>query len=244
MSTNEYYRMFTDLSRYDPEVAANPEFYEILLRIEASENLPSERYVVDLLEALGSRGREILVVQVDLVLPYAACVIIGILGSVGEASMVVLLVDRWVIGLPNALRISRDPNNLLSYHLYRPSKLQDIVVILRLDEEMSTTIRATPLPTPQDSSSTLRILSIRVGILSIRKDLCLISNIQSEDLSGIKGDSPSRERLLLVVDDLRGSRVSRGRDVVFMPTQVAVDDSRTRHVSITCHCKMPRIIQI
>ncbi|KAM1451874.1 hypothetical protein ACFX2I_038930 [Malus domestica] len=70
MSTNEYYRMFTDLSRYDPEVAANPvemlrrfslgtnkkwrsiatsthcvsyqEFYEILLRIEASENLPSE----------------------------------------------------------------------------------------------------------------------------------------------------------------------------------------------------------
>ncbi|KAM1000306.1 hypothetical protein ACFX2A_007070 [Malus domestica] len=70
MSANEYYRMFTDLSRYDPEVAANPvemfrrfslgikkkwrsiatsthyasyqEFYEILLRIEASENMPSE----------------------------------------------------------------------------------------------------------------------------------------------------------------------------------------------------------
>ncbi|KAM2474101.1 hypothetical protein PS1_006852 [Malus domestica] len=70
MSANEYYRMFTDLSRYNPEVAANPvemlccfnlgtkkkwrsiatsthcafyqEFYEILLRIEASENMPSE----------------------------------------------------------------------------------------------------------------------------------------------------------------------------------------------------------
>ncbi|KAM1007093.1 hypothetical protein ACFX2A_003786 [Malus domestica] len=70
MSANEYYRMFTDLSRYDPEVAANPvdilrrfslgtkknlcsiststhyasyqEFYEILLRFEASENMPSE----------------------------------------------------------------------------------------------------------------------------------------------------------------------------------------------------------
>ena len=70
MSANEYYRMFTDLSRYDPEVAANPvemlrcfrlgtknkwrsiatsthcasyqEFYEILLRIEASKNMPSE----------------------------------------------------------------------------------------------------------------------------------------------------------------------------------------------------------
>ncbi|XP_070667910.1 uncharacterized protein [Malus domestica] len=70
MLTNEYYRRFTDLSRYDPEVAANPvemlhrfklgtkkkwcsiatstlcatyqEFYEVLLRIEDSENMPSE----------------------------------------------------------------------------------------------------------------------------------------------------------------------------------------------------------
>ncbi|KAM2138018.1 hypothetical protein ACFX1Q_010126 [Malus domestica] len=42
MSANEYYRMFTDLSRYDLEVAANPEFYEILLRIEALESMPSE----------------------------------------------------------------------------------------------------------------------------------------------------------------------------------------------------------
>ncbi|KAM2349935.1 hypothetical protein ACFX1X_013384 [Malus domestica] len=70
MSANEYYRMFTDPSRYDPEVAANlvkmlhrfslgtkkkwrsiatsthcasyQKFYEILLRIEASENMPSE----------------------------------------------------------------------------------------------------------------------------------------------------------------------------------------------------------
>ncbi|XP_070672228.1 uncharacterized protein [Malus domestica] len=70
MSANEYYRMFTDLSRYDPEVTANPvemlcrfrlgtkkkwcsivtstscvtyqKFYEILLWIEDSENMPSE----------------------------------------------------------------------------------------------------------------------------------------------------------------------------------------------------------
>ncbi|KAM1467180.1 hypothetical protein ACFX2I_032316 [Malus domestica] len=70
MSANKYYRMFTDLSRYDPEVAANSvemlcrfslgtkkkwrfimtsthyasyqKFYEILLRIEASENMLSE----------------------------------------------------------------------------------------------------------------------------------------------------------------------------------------------------------
>ncbi|KAM2273737.1 hypothetical protein ACFX1S_043632 [Malus domestica] len=70
MMTNEYYKRFTDLSRYHPEVAANPvemlhrfrlgtkkkwrsittstpcatyqEFYVILLRIEDSENIPSE----------------------------------------------------------------------------------------------------------------------------------------------------------------------------------------------------------
>ncbi|XP_068319946.1 uncharacterized protein [Pyrus communis] len=70
LTTNEYYRKFTDLSRYYLEVAANPgemlrrfrlgtkkkwrsmatttpcnsyqEFYKILLRIEDSENMPSE----------------------------------------------------------------------------------------------------------------------------------------------------------------------------------------------------------
>ncbi|XP_068331476.1 uncharacterized protein [Pyrus communis] len=70
LTTNEYYRRFTDLSRYHPDVAGNPakmlrrfrlgtkkkwrsmattthcdtyqEFYEILLRIKDSENMPSE----------------------------------------------------------------------------------------------------------------------------------------------------------------------------------------------------------
>ncbi|XP_068314999.1 uncharacterized protein, partial [Pyrus communis] len=70
MTANEYYRRFTDLSRYHPDVAGNPaemlrrfrlgtkkkwrsmattthcdtyqDFYEILLRIEDSENMPSE----------------------------------------------------------------------------------------------------------------------------------------------------------------------------------------------------------
>ncbi|XP_048428362.1 uncharacterized protein LOC125471720 [Pyrus x bretschneideri] len=42
MSANEYYRKFTDLSRYHPDVAGNPDFYEILLRIEDSENMSSD----------------------------------------------------------------------------------------------------------------------------------------------------------------------------------------------------------
>ncbi|XP_070661474.1 uncharacterized protein [Malus domestica] len=70
LSVNEYYRKFTDLSRYDSDIAANPvemlrrfkrgtkkkwrsmvtiakcttyhEFYEVLLNVEDSENLPSD----------------------------------------------------------------------------------------------------------------------------------------------------------------------------------------------------------
>ncbi|XP_070678057.1 uncharacterized protein [Malus domestica] len=37
MSANDYYRRFADLSPYDPK-----EFYEVILRIEDSENMPSE----------------------------------------------------------------------------------------------------------------------------------------------------------------------------------------------------------
>ncbi|KAM1310233.1 hypothetical protein PS2_006839 [Malus domestica] len=84
MAANEYYRRFTDLSRYHPEVAANPvemlrrfklgtkkkwrfivtstpcatyqEFYEILLRIEDLENMPSENE--DEEEKNGSQRRD------------------------------------------------------------------------------------------------------------------------------------------------------------------------------------------
>ncbi|KAM1482438.1 hypothetical protein ACFXTO_034747 [Malus domestica] len=90
------------------------------------------------------------------------------------------------------LRVSRDPISLLSHHLHRPSKFQDLVAILRLDEEVPTTIRVTPLPTPQDSINILKTLSIRVGTLSIREDLCLISHIQLMDLSSTKGDIPNK----------------------------------------------------
>ncbi|XP_068322080.1 uncharacterized protein [Pyrus communis] len=108
MTANEYYRRFTDLSRYHPDIAANlvemlrrfrlgtkkkwrfmatttpcasyQEFYEILLRIEDSENMPSEseeeekdgnqkkddkakvrEEVVDFLGILDSRDKGILV---------------------------------------------------------------------------------------------------------------------------------------------------------------------------------------
>ncbi|KAM2238035.1 hypothetical protein ACFX1S_013325 [Malus domestica] len=106
--------------------------------------------------------------------------------------MDVILMDRWVIGLLNALIISRDPSSLHSHHLHLPSTLQDLVVILRQDDEVSITTRAMPLPTPQGSSSSiLKILNIKVGTFSTRKDLCLISLIQLEDLVVSRGTAPA-----------------------------------------------------
>ncbi|KAM1683173.1 hypothetical protein ACFXTN_031368 [Malus domestica] len=118
-----------------------------------------------------------------------------------------------------------------------PSKLQDIVVILRLVVEVPLPIRAMPLLILQGSISTLRTLSIR-------EVLCCINHIQPVGLNGTKGDNPSRERLLLAVQDLQGSLVNRDKDVVFMLTEVVVDDNRIRDVFITCHCKMLRTILI
>ncbi|XP_048420043.1 uncharacterized protein LOC125468402 [Pyrus x bretschneideri] len=139
MSANEYYRKFTDLSRYHPEIASNPaemlrrfcigtkkkwrsmststhcdtyqEFYEVLLRVEDSENMPSESDEdekggnqkkddkvpqvrdgeVDLLVVFGARDRGT-VVKVGP--HFAGGVIIGTLASVGGAVVVVSLAGR------------------------------------------------------------------------------------------------------------------------------------------------------
>ncbi|KAM1678573.1 hypothetical protein ACFX1Q_038580 [Malus domestica] len=187
MSANEYYRRFTDLSRYDLEVAANPvemlhrfrlgtkkkwhsiatltpcatyqEFYEVLLRIEDSKNMPNESE--DEEEKNRNQMRD------DK----------GILGNVGEATMHAILVDRWGIGLHIALRISKGPNSLPYHHLHRPNKLQNLVVMLRLVVEVFIIIRATPLLIHQGSTSTHRTLIIRVVTLNIRQVLCHISHI-------------------------------------------------------------------
>ncbi|KAM2408917.1 hypothetical protein ACFX1X_027885 [Malus domestica] len=98
--------------------------------------------VVDFMEALYFRGRGILVVQV---LFYAADVIIGILGSVGKATIDPILVDRWGIGLYIALRISRGPNSLPYHHLHVPSKFQDLVVMSKMVVEVLIIIRTTQL---------------------------------------------------------------------------------------------------
>ncbi|KAM1498635.1 hypothetical protein ACFX10_021445 [Malus domestica] len=145
MSANEYYRMFTDLSRYDPEVAVNPvemfrrfilgtkkkcrsiatsthcasyqEFYEILLRIEASKNMLSEsedeegksggqrrddkekwqafqepRKTQNFKRSGGSSSSFSGGLSTNM--QRRGGVIIGILGSIGDATMDVLLVDK------------------------------------------------------------------------------------------------------------------------------------------------------
>ncbi|KAM2977087.1 hypothetical protein FF2_014069 [Malus domestica] len=130
MIANKYYRRFTDLSRYHLEVATNSiemlrhfrlgsrkkwrsmvttsscatyqEFYDILLQIEDSENMPSES---EKEEKDGNQKKD------------DKGVIIGtVVGSVGEAVADAILVVKWGIGLSIVLRISRGPNSLPYHH--------------------------------------------------------------------------------------------------------------------------------
>ncbi|XP_070668087.1 uncharacterized protein [Malus domestica] len=245
MLANEYYRKFTDLSRYDPEVAANPvemlrrfrlgtkekwrfiatltpcatyqEFYEVLLQIENSENMPCEsedeeeknvnlrrddkgkaqtsqgaRKTHNFKRSGGSSSSSSGGLSSNMQMRGGRFT--GgprfqrqrYLSGSGEAAVDATLVDRWVIGLLNAFRIiSKCPNSLPYHHLRQPSKLQDIVVMPRLDDEVLIIIRVTPLLIPHDNISTFRTLSIREVV-------CHINLIQPVDLNGTKGDSLSR----------------------------------------------------
>ncbi|XP_070667502.1 uncharacterized protein [Malus domestica] len=181
ITANEYYRRFTYFSRYDPEVAANPvemlyrfklgtkkkwrsiatltscatyqEFYEVLLQIEDSENMPSESE-----DEEEKNGNQI-----------------------------------WGIRLLIVLRISKGPNSLPYHHMRRPSKLQDLVVMLRLVVEVLIIIRAMSFLMLQGSISTHRILIFRVVTLSIKEVLCHISHIQQVDPSGTRGQPQQLE---------------------------------------------------
>ncbi|KAM2154992.1 hypothetical protein ACFX1Q_046743 [Malus domestica] len=126
------------------------------------------------------------------VLIYAINVIIDILGSVGEAAVDAILVDRWGIGLYIALKISRGLNSLPYHHLRRPIKFQDLVVMPRLVVVVLIIIRATPLLMLQGNISICRTLIIRVVTHSILEVLWHISHIQQMDSSGTRGDSPCR----------------------------------------------------
>lgn len=108
------------------------------------------REVVNFLEVLVLRGREILVV---LVVHFVVDVTIDILGSVGRVVKDVLLVVNWAIGLCIVLRISRGPNNLLCHHQCRSSKFQDLVVMVRWVVEVLIITRVMQLHILQGSIS-------------------------------------------------------------------------------------------
>ncbi|KAM2016494.1 hypothetical protein ACFX16_046903 [Malus domestica] len=148
--------------------ATYEEFYEVLVRIEDSENMPSESE--DEEEKNRNQRRD----------------------DKGEAAVDAILVNIWGIGLHIALRISRGPNNLPYHRLHRSSKLQDLVVMPKLVVEVHIIIKATPLLILQGNISTRRTLIIRVVTLSIREVLCHISQIQQVDPSGTGRDSPSK----------------------------------------------------
>ncbi|XP_068331385.1 uncharacterized protein [Pyrus communis] len=164
LMVNEYYWRFTDLSHYHPDIAGNwtemlrrfrlgtkmkwrsmatttpcdtyQEFYEILLRIKDSENMPSDCEEEekdgnqrkddkgnDLLGVLEARGR---VMLVEEGLRFTTGVIIDILESAREAAVVASLMGKWDIGLQIVPRVSRGPNRLSCHHLHRSSRTVSI----------------------------------------------------------------------------------------------------------------------
>ncbi|KAM1302324.1 hypothetical protein ACFX2H_013265 [Malus domestica] len=141
MSAYEYYRKFIDLSRYDPDIAGNQaemlchfklgtkrkwrtfasalpcttyhEFSEILVRMEDSDNLPSNSEDDEDKndnQKKDDRGKDIM-------------------ESVGEVVVLARLIDIWDIGLLSVPRVSRDLNSLLCHLQRRFSRTLDQAVM-------------------------------------------------------------------------------------------------------------------
>ncbi|KAM1413308.1 hypothetical protein ACFXTO_025924 [Malus domestica] len=120
--------------------------------------------------------------------------------------------------------------------------------MVRWVEVLLTIIRAMPLLMLQDHISIRRIRITRVGILSILKGIRCILPFQLVDLSGIREDSPSKLRLLPVVQDLQGNLVSQVRGEVYRGEvikliEVVGDDNKPKDVLTISLCRMLRIIR-
>ncbi|KAM1286081.1 hypothetical protein ACFX2J_000168 [Malus domestica] len=146
MSAHDYYRKFTDLSRYDPDAAGNQakmlhrfklgtrrkwrtfasalpctdyhKFFEILVRMENSDNLPSnseDDEDKNENQKKDDKGKDIM-------------------ESVGEV-VLATLVDRWGIGLLNVPRVSRDLSSLLCHLQRRFNRILDQAVMTGYSQE-------------------------------------------------------------------------------------------------------------
>ncbi|CAN6544348.1 unnamed protein product [Malus baccata var. baccata] len=249
MSAHEYYRKFTDLSHYDTDTAGNQgemlrcfklgskkkwrtfanalpcadyhEYFEILVRMEDSDNLPDSEddedknegqkkndkvllargeVVEDFLVDPDFRDRGILVVLVVLALHGAAVVAPVTMVSVGEVLVLVLRVGRWDIGLLSAPRVSREHSRLICHLQHLFSRVLDRVVMASRVVVVPTTIRGMLLRMLPDLISIPRSL-----ILRILEVIHLIPLCQLVDRSGIREASPVRGKLLLVMQDHPGS---------------------------------------
>ncbi|KAM1014086.1 hypothetical protein ACFX2C_044130 [Malus domestica] len=185
---------------------------------------------------------------VVLALRGAAVVIFVIMVSVGEVVVLVLLVGKWDIGLLSAPRVSRDRSRPLCHLQRRFSRALDRAVMASRVVVVPTTTRGMLLRMLPDLISIPRSLVLSRGIPRILGVILLIHLCQLVDLSGIREVNPVRGKLLLVVQDHRGSLVSQARDVlpkgeVIKAVEVVVDDSKLRGMLITSHCKRLRTIR-
>ncbi|KAM1014036.1 hypothetical protein ACFX2C_044090 [Malus domestica] len=248
LSANEYYQIFTDLSRYDSDTAANPvemlrrfkrgtkkkwrsmatiancttyqEFYEVLLRVEDSENLPSdseekEKYKNQRRNDKGKgqfsqgpkkaqsfkrsgMGSSSYSGGFSFSDQRRGGAIIDILESVVEVAVGVILVVRLGIWLSIVPKASRDLNSLSYHSQLRLNSFQDLVVSLRRVVVTLIIFKGIQFLILQDSISTLRTLISRIIMVNLQKVICLISrttlvsSFQLVDRSGNQEDNHSR----------------------------------------------------
>ncbi|KAM1814664.1 hypothetical protein ACFX11_028304 [Malus domestica] len=131
-------------------------------------------------------------------------------GIVGRAA----LVDKRDIERHSVPRVSRGLSSLLCHLQHRLSRALVQAVMARRVVVVLTTTKVMLLLMLQGSISISWILILRVGILNTLGVILLIFPCQLVDLSGTKEVSSDRERLLLVVQDHRGSLINQDRDVL------------------------------
>ncbi|XP_070676321.1 uncharacterized protein [Malus domestica] len=264
MTAHEYYRKFTDLCRYDPDTAGNQgemlrrfklgskkkwrtfasalpcadyhEFFEILVRMEDSDNLPSESEDDEDKndgQKKDDKGKGISIPRpfktqnfkksgASLSFSSGGYSITGPRRGGGRFSGEPRFQrqrDSGGVGgsgAPCVPRVSTDRSRPLCHLQRRFSKALDRAVMASRVVVVPTTTRGMLLHMLPDLISIPRSLILRQGILRTLGVILLIHLCQLVDISGIREVSPVRGKLPLVVPDHLDSLVSQARDVLPM----------------------------
>ncbi|XP_068317134.1 uncharacterized protein [Pyrus communis] len=241
LSANKYYRRFTDLSRYYPEIAANlgemlrrfrlgtkkkwrsmatttpcdfyQEFYEILLRIEDFENMPTRvrrkkkmairrKTTRAKVRHLWDLARPRVLSEVGLVSVLLAVVLVPLVREEVVDLLGVLEARGRVIQVEEELRFA---TGVIIGILESAGEAAVVVLLVgRWDIELQIVPRVSRGPAVFLATTCANPAGSKPWVMPFPR----------LDLSGTRDDSLNRRRLLLVVRGLQGSLVSLVRGVV------------------------------